>query len=74
MDIEKIAVNSVSLAISASGYLVPNIHSGDKEPSWDGDVEVYKKAGSVHSKADLMLRVPVQVKRKSFDQLKEKHD
>ena len=71
MDIEKIAVNSVSLAISASGYLVPNIHSGDKEPSWDGDVEVYKKAGSVHSKADLMLRVPVQVKGKVSTNLKK---
>ena len=64
MDIEKIAVNTVALALSKSDYLKPNIHSEDKELSWDGDIEVYKKAGSMHSKSDLDIKIPVQVKGK----------
>ena len=62
MDSEKIATNHVELAISKTGHLVSHINSNDKEPSWDGDVEVYKKSGHVHAKADLILKVPVQVK------------
>lgn len=72
MDIEKVAVNTVSLAISKSDYLVPNINSGDKEPSWDGDIEVYKKAGSNHAKDDLDIKIPVQVKGKVSDHLRKK--
>lgn len=72
MDIEKVAVNTVSLAISKSDYLVPNINSGDKEPSWDGDIEVYKKAGTNHSKSDLNLKIPIQVKGKVSDNLRKK--
>lgn len=62
MDSEKIATNHVELAISKADHLVSHINSNDKEPSWDGDVEVYKKSGHVHAKADLILKVPVQVK------------
>lgn len=69
MDIEKIAVNTVALALSKSDYLKPNIHSEDKELSWDGDIEVYKKAGSMHSKSDLDIKIPVQVKGKVSNQL-----
>ena len=54
MDSEKIATNHVELAISKTGHLVSHINSNDKEPSWDGDVEVYKKSGHVHAKADLI--------------------
>lgn len=72
MDIEKVAVNTVSLAISKSDYLVPNVNSGDKEPSWDGDIEVYKKAGSNHAKGDLDIKIPVQVKGKVSDHLRKK--
>ncbi len=72
MDIEKIAVNTVDLAISKSDYLVSNIHKGDREPSWDGDIEVYTKAGSNHRKEDLVIRIPVQVKGMSSDHLKKK--
>ncbi len=72
MDIEKIAVDTVDLAISKSDYLVSNIHKGDREPSWDGDIEVYTKAGSNHRKEDLVIRIPVQVKGMISDHLKKK--
>ena len=72
MDIEKVAVNTVALAISKSNYLVPNINSGDKEPSWDGDTEVYNKAGVNHNKSDLNIKIPVQVKGKLSDSPRKK--
>ena len=72
MDSEKIATNHVELAISKAGHLVSHINSNDKEPSWDGDVEVYKKSGHVHAKADLILKVPVQVKGHIKPNLKKK--
>ncbi len=72
MDIEKVAVDTVSLAISKSDYLVPHINSGDKEPSWDGDIEVYKKAGSTHSKKDLDTKIPIQVKGEVSTRLRKK--
>lgn len=72
MDSEKIATNHVELAISKTGHLVSHINSNDKEPSWDGDVEVYKKSGHVHAKADLILKVPVQVKGHIKPNLKKK--
>lgn len=72
MDIEKVAVDTVSLAISKSDYLVPHINSGDREPSWDGDIEVYKKAGSTHSKKDLDKKIPIQVKGKVSTRFREK--
>lgn len=50
MDSEKIATNHVELAISKAGHLVSHINSNDKEPSWDGDVEVYKKSGTFMQK------------------------
>ena len=62
MNCEMQGVNYVKLAISKTDYLVPHINENDREPSWDGDVEVYRKAGDVHSKADLILKVPVQIK------------
>ena len=72
MDSEKIATNHVELAISKADHLVSHINSNDKEPSWDGDVEVYKKSGHVHAKADLILKVPVQVKGHIKPNLKKK--
>ena len=72
MDSEKIATNHVELAISKASHLVSHINSNDKEPSWDGDVEVYKKSGHVHAKADLILKVPVQVKGHIKPNLKKK--
>lgn len=72
MDSEKIATNHVELAISKADHLVSHTNSNDKEPSWDGDVEVYKKSGHVHAKADLILKVPVQVKGHIKQNLKKK--
>lgn len=62
MNIEMMGVDYVRLAIAKTDYLVPHINDNDREPSWDGDVEVYRKAGNTHAKADLILKVPVQVK------------
>lgn len=62
MNCEMQGVSYLKLAISKTDYLVPHINDNDKEPSWDGDIEVYRKAGDVHAKADLILKVPVQVK------------
>ena len=73
MNCEMQGVNYVKLAISKTDYLVPHINENDREPSWDGDVEVYRKAGDVHSKVDLILKVPVQIKGHKEDNLcKEK--
>lgn len=55
-------VSYVKLAISKTDYLVPHINENDREPSWDGNIEVYHKAGDVHAKKDLILKVPVQIK------------
>lgn len=65
MNVEMMGVEFVRLAISKTDYLVQNINDNDREPSWDGNVEVYRKAGDVHSKEDLTLKVPVQVKGKT---------
>lgn len=62
MNIELMSVEFVRLAISRTDYLVPHINDNDREPSWDGDVEVYRKAGDTHAKSDLILKVPVQIK------------
>ena len=62
MNIEMLGVGSVRLAIDKTDYLVSNINDNDREPSWDGDVQVYRKSGDTHKKEDLILKVPVQVK------------
>ena len=62
MNIEMLGVEFVRLAINKTDYLVQHINDNDREPSWDGDVEVYRKAGNTHAKADLILKVPVQIK------------
>ncbi|MEE0808200.1 MAG: DUF4365 domain-containing protein, partial [Acutalibacteraceae bacterium] len=62
MNVEMMGVGFAKLAIAKTDYLVPHINDNDKEPSWDGDVEVYRKAGDTHAKSDLMLKVPVQIK------------
>lgn len=71
MNIEMIGVDFVRLAIAKTDYLVPHINENDREPSWDGDVEVYRKAGDTHTKSDLILKVPVQVKGHKESNLKK---
>lgn len=55
-------VEYVRLAISKTDYLIAHINEYDRVPSWDGDIEVYRKAGDVHLKDDLIIKVPIQVK------------
>lgn len=62
MDFETLGVTKIEELIAKSDYLVPNINKHDKEPSFDGNIEVYCKPGNTHNKADLIIRVPVQVK------------
>ncbi len=72
MNVEMLGVKFVELAIAKTDYLVPHINDNDKEPSWDGDVEVYRKSGDKHKKEDLFLKVPVQVKGHKENNLKKK--
>lgn len=71
MNAEMMGVNIVRLAIAKTDFLIPHINDNDREPSWDGDVEVYRKAGNTHAKADLVMKVPVQVKGHVASNLKK---
>ena len=73
MNVEMMGVEFVKLAIAKTDYLVPHINDNDREPSWDGDVEVYRKAGNTHAKADLVMKVPVQVKGHVASNLKKQN-
>lgn len=72
VNVEMMGVNFVRIAISKTDFLVEHINGNDREPSWDGDVEVYRKAGDTHAKDDLILKVPVQVKGHKENNLKKK--
>lgn len=61
-NIEMLGIVKLEEAIAKTDYLDSNIARKDKEPSWDGNVEVYNTAGNVHSKADLAGIARVQVK------------
>lgn len=71
MDLETLSVSEINKVISKSDYLVSHINTNDKEPSWDGDIEVYTSPGDNHKKTDLLLKVPVQVKGTQKDCLTE---
>lgn len=60
--IEMLAVNHVKEQISKSLILSPWISEKDKEPSWDGNIYIYKSSNK--SKENLDGRIPVQVKGK----------
>lgn len=59
MDIEELATNAVTDAVSIIDNLVPHISRKDKEPSFDGYIYIYEN----NSKKNLK-RVPVQIKGK----------
>lgn len=67
-----LGISFLQIALGKTDHLVAHINTNDKEPSWDGDVEVYSKAGHVHAKSDLLLKVPVQVKGHCKPNLKKK--
>lgn len=71
MNVEMMGVTIVKLALAKTDYVVPHINDNDREPSWDGDVEVYRKAGDTHPKSDLILKVPVQIKGHKENNLKK---
>ena len=60
--IEGLAVSKLKTVLILNDYLDPMINEGDKEPSWDGTVYLYKKKGK--KKADIKGRVSIQVKGK----------
>lgn len=72
MDIEQIGTSAVSRLIAKSDYIVANVADKDRGPSWDGNLEVYKKAGHNHSKADLIITIPIQVKGHIENNLRKK--
>ncbi len=59
-DKEIVAVDTVSLAIAASGNFKPDIKKNDKLPSWDGEIYVY--LSKKKEKRGLYDVIPVQVK------------
>lgn len=58
--IEMFAVNAVKDSIAMSDFLSPYLNEKDKEPSWDGNVYIYKT--KEHKNENLKGRLPVQVK------------
>ena len=48
--------------VSRTGRLVPFLNSNDTGPIWDGYIAVYKSPKQPHTKDDLILRIPVQIK------------
>ncbi|MBD5404699.1 MAG: DUF4365 domain-containing protein [Treponema sp.] len=47
--------------LSKSAYVLPELSSNDKSPSWDGCIRLYNKRNS-SKKEDLVRRIPVQIK------------
>ena len=60
MDIEQIAVHSVSLKIAKCQFAKPFIKWDDRGPALDGEIAVYRK--SAQTKDDIICFLPVQVK------------
>lgn len=63
--IETISVNAVRNSIVTSPFLDQFIADNDKEPSWDGNVYIYKDKSK--KKCTLLGRLPVQIKGKLND-------
>lgn len=59
--VERIAVNRLESALLSTGLVVPTIPTGDKAPSWDGEISLYSSQTSF-PKRKLVGRIPVQVK------------
>ena len=59
--VERVAVNKLENALLSTGLVVPTIPTGDKAPSWDGEISLYRSHVSF-PKRELVGRLPVQVK------------
>ena len=69
MDIERLAVTAVINSISKTDVLSPYINSGEKEPSWDGNIYIHEdKTKSKHN----IKKVPVQVKGEKVERILQK--
>lgn len=68
MDVEKLGTSAVVESISRTDYLDSYINDGDKEPSWDGKIYIYKeeelkkKGNPTLPKKNIIGKVHVQVK------------
>lgn len=62
MDIELLATTAIKERLAFCVGLSPYINERDKEPSWDGNIYVYPNGNN--KKAELIAKVPVQVKGK----------
>lgn len=67
--IETLSVSAVKNSIITSEFLDSYISDNDKEPSWDGNVYIYKDKSK--KKESLLGRMPVQVKGKESNVLSE---
>ena len=65
MSIEAKAVNAVARLIEDCAYLESRFSTNDKTVSFDGVIEVYRKAEERSSK-DYVMDIPVQIKGKTF--------
>lgn len=61
MDIEQLAVDAVKNAIAKTDYGKGYINTGEKMPSWDGDIVIYNTNSKYYSK-EKARKLPLQVK------------
>ena len=61
MDIEQLAVDAVKNSIAKTDYAKSYINTGEKIPSWDGDIVVYNLNSKFYSKENAR-KLPLQVK------------
>lgn len=69
--VERTAVNRLENALLGTGLVVPTIPTGDKGPSWDGEISLYSSQVSFR-KRELVGRIPVQVKGSYVRKFKKK--
>ena len=71
--VERTAVNKLESALLTTGLVGPTIPTGDKAPSWDGEISLYRSQASF-PKRELVGRIPVQVKGTYVRRFQEKAD
>ena len=67
---EALAINYLERPLLKTEIIQPYINRGDKEPSWDGHLTVYKS--DQFSVENFLLRIPVQVKYRSVEKFHNK--
>jgi len=58
--IEMYSINKLTDSVLRTGVIEPGVNENDKTPSWDGELRLY--SSREFTKADLVGRIPVQVK------------